>query len=169
MQPEWSLLGPLMWSRYVSKQVTVTVGSKELRGWLQTVDPVSARWSATLFVCLILMIKKKLPPDFGGRVARSEGEHENETLFTTLLFTTLLQLLRLTIKAMLPKIYDLLYSYLTKSRSPYVVLPEAVMLAVVFTHVQRITKEYDWCICNIHIKHLFKGILLISGIIFLII
>lgn len=43
MKSEWPLLGPLMWSRYVSKQVMVTVGNKELRGWLQTVDPVSAR------------------------------------------------------------------------------------------------------------------------------
>lgn len=44
MQCDWPLLGPLVWSRYVTKQVMVTVGNQEeLRGWLQTVDPVSAR------------------------------------------------------------------------------------------------------------------------------
>lgn len=46
MPSEWPLLGPLIWSRYVGKEVTVTVtaGTRErFCGWLQTVDPVSAR------------------------------------------------------------------------------------------------------------------------------
>ncbi|KAM9363233.1 gem-associated protein 6 [Symphorus nematophorus] len=44
----WSLLGPLQWSRYVNKQVAVKAGKheeeeeEEHRGWLLTVDPVSA-------------------------------------------------------------------------------------------------------------------------------
>ncbi|XP_068176739.1 gem-associated protein 6 [Antennarius striatus] len=43
MQCGWPLLGPLQWLRYVSKQVKVTVGrDEEFRGWLLTVDPVSA-------------------------------------------------------------------------------------------------------------------------------
>lgn len=44
MQCDWPVLGPLIWSRYVTKEVLVTVGNnEEIRGWLQTVDPVSAR------------------------------------------------------------------------------------------------------------------------------
>lgn len=43
MQCSWPLLGPLQWIRYVNKQVTVKVGKdEEHRGWLLTVDPVSA-------------------------------------------------------------------------------------------------------------------------------
>ncbi|AWP05101.1 putative gem-associated protein 6 [Scophthalmus maximus] len=43
MQDDWSLLGPLQWIRYVNKRVTVTAGKdEERRGWLLTVDPVSA-------------------------------------------------------------------------------------------------------------------------------
>ncbi|XP_047433712.1 gem-associated protein 6 [Mugil cephalus] len=39
----WTLLGPLQWLRYVHKQVKVKTGlDEELRGWLLTVDPVSA-------------------------------------------------------------------------------------------------------------------------------
>lgn len=44
MQCGWPLLGPLQWIRYVNKQVKVKAGKdEELRGWLLTVDPVSAR------------------------------------------------------------------------------------------------------------------------------
>lgn len=44
MQFDWRQLGPLQWSRYVNKQVTVKAGKAEQhRGWLLTVDPVSAR------------------------------------------------------------------------------------------------------------------------------
>ncbi|XP_044044790.1 gem-associated protein 6 [Siniperca chuatsi] len=43
MQCGWPLLGPLQWIRYVNKQVTVKAGKDEQhRGWLLTVDPVSA-------------------------------------------------------------------------------------------------------------------------------
>ncbi|XP_036948929.1 gem-associated protein 6 [Acanthopagrus latus] len=43
MQCGWSLLGPLQWIRYVNKQVMVKAGNdEEHRGWLLTVDPVSA-------------------------------------------------------------------------------------------------------------------------------
>ncbi|GAA6234532.1 gem-associated protein 6 [Lates japonicus] len=43
MQCGWPLLGPLQWIRYVNKQVTVKAGKdEEHRGWLLTVDPVSA-------------------------------------------------------------------------------------------------------------------------------
>ncbi|XP_040892260.1 gem-associated protein 6 [Toxotes jaculatrix] len=43
MQRGWPLLGPLQWIRYVNKQVKVTAGKcEEHRGWLLTVDPVSA-------------------------------------------------------------------------------------------------------------------------------
>ncbi|XP_055370599.1 gem-associated protein 6 [Betta splendens] len=43
MQCGWSLLGPLEWVHYVNKQVKVKAGNgEELRGWLFTVDPVSA-------------------------------------------------------------------------------------------------------------------------------
>ncbi|XP_023259806.1 gem-associated protein 6 [Seriola lalandi dorsalis] len=43
MQCGWSLLGPLHWIRYVNKQVKVMAGKdEEHRGWLLTVDPVSA-------------------------------------------------------------------------------------------------------------------------------
>ncbi|XP_056289898.1 gem-associated protein 6 [Pseudoliparis swirei] len=43
MQCDWSLLGPLQWMRYVNKQVKVKAGKdEERRGWLLTVDPVSA-------------------------------------------------------------------------------------------------------------------------------
>ncbi|XP_034721120.1 gem-associated protein 6 isoform X2 [Etheostoma cragini] len=43
MQCGWSLLGPLQWIRYINKQVMVKAGKdEELRGWLVTVDPVSA-------------------------------------------------------------------------------------------------------------------------------
>ncbi|XP_035855897.1 gem-associated protein 6 isoform X2 [Sander lucioperca] len=43
MQCGWSLLGPLQWIRYVNKQVKVKAGKdEEHRGWLLTVDPVSA-------------------------------------------------------------------------------------------------------------------------------
>ncbi|TDH15553.1 hypothetical protein EPR50_G00009890 [Perca flavescens] len=43
MQCGWSLLGPLQWIRYINKQVKVTAGKdEEHRGWLLTVDPVSA-------------------------------------------------------------------------------------------------------------------------------
>ncbi|XP_010749572.1 gem-associated protein 6 [Larimichthys crocea] len=39
----WSLLGPLQWIHYVNKQVKVKAGKdEEHRGWLLTVDPVSA-------------------------------------------------------------------------------------------------------------------------------
>lgn len=40
----WAQLGPLQWLRCVHKQVKVKAGrDEELRGWLLTVDPVSAR------------------------------------------------------------------------------------------------------------------------------
>ncbi|XP_026179702.1 gem-associated protein 6 [Mastacembelus armatus] len=43
MQCGWPMLGPLQWIRYVNKQVTVKAGKDEVhRGWLLTVDPVSA-------------------------------------------------------------------------------------------------------------------------------
>lgn len=43
MQCGWPLLGPLQWIRYVNKQVSVKAGNdEEHRGWLLTVDPVSA-------------------------------------------------------------------------------------------------------------------------------
>ncbi|CAK6982665.1 gem-associated protein 6%2C partial [Scomber scombrus] len=43
MQCGWPLLGPLQWIRYVTKQVKVKAGKdEELRGWLLTVDPVTA-------------------------------------------------------------------------------------------------------------------------------
>lgn len=43
MQCDWPLLGPLQWMRYVNKQVKVKAGKdEERRGWLLTVDPVSA-------------------------------------------------------------------------------------------------------------------------------
>ncbi|KAK9527517.1 hypothetical protein VZT92_014074 [Zoarces viviparus] len=43
MQCGWPLLGPLQWMRYVNKQVKVKAGKdEERRGWLLTVDPVSA-------------------------------------------------------------------------------------------------------------------------------
>ncbi|KAM7420006.1 hypothetical protein PAMA_016889 [Pampus argenteus] len=43
MQCGWPLLGPLQWICYVNKQVKVKAGKDEvLRGWLLTVDPVSA-------------------------------------------------------------------------------------------------------------------------------
>ncbi|XP_070841166.1 gem-associated protein 6 [Chaetodon trifascialis] len=42
MQSGWPLLGPLQWIRYVNKQVMVKAGKEEHRGWLLTVDPVSA-------------------------------------------------------------------------------------------------------------------------------
>ncbi|KAK2817663.1 hypothetical protein Q5P01_025854 [Channa striata] len=43
MEGGWPLLGPLQWVRYVKKQVKVKVGrNEEVRGWLFTVDPVSA-------------------------------------------------------------------------------------------------------------------------------
>ncbi|XP_070684295.1 gem-associated protein 6 [Pempheris klunzingeri] len=43
MQCGWPLLGPLQWSCYVNKQVKVKAGKDdEHRGWLLTVDPVSA-------------------------------------------------------------------------------------------------------------------------------
>lgn len=44
MQSDWPLLGPLHWTRYVNTHVTVKAGKdEEFRGWLLTVDPVSAR------------------------------------------------------------------------------------------------------------------------------
>ncbi|XP_020512526.1 gem-associated protein 6 [Labrus bergylta] len=43
MQCDWPLLGPLQWTSYVNKQVRVKAGKdEEHRGWLLTVDPVSA-------------------------------------------------------------------------------------------------------------------------------
>ncbi|XP_074554770.1 gem-associated protein 6 [Halichoeres trimaculatus] len=43
MPCDWPLLGPLQWIRYVNKQVKVKAGrDQEHRGWLLTVDPVSA-------------------------------------------------------------------------------------------------------------------------------
>ncbi|XP_069385742.1 gem-associated protein 6 [Paralichthys olivaceus] len=43
MQNDWSLIGPLEWTRYVNKQVKVKAGKdEERRGILITVDPVSA-------------------------------------------------------------------------------------------------------------------------------
>ncbi|XP_030290409.1 gem-associated protein 6 [Sparus aurata] len=43
MQCGWPLLGPLQWIRYVNRQVMVKAGNdEEHRGWLLTVDPVSA-------------------------------------------------------------------------------------------------------------------------------
>ncbi|CAJ1052775.1 gem-associated protein 6 [Xyrichtys novacula] len=43
MQCGWPLLGPLQWTRYVNKKVNVKAGKdEEHRGWLLTVDPVSA-------------------------------------------------------------------------------------------------------------------------------
>lgn len=44
MQCGWSVLGPLQWSSFVNKQVTVKAGKdeEEHRGWLLTVDPVTA-------------------------------------------------------------------------------------------------------------------------------
>lgn len=43
MQRGWSLLGPLRWNQYVHKHVTVRAGKdEEHRGWMVTVDPVSA-------------------------------------------------------------------------------------------------------------------------------
>lgn len=43
MQCGWSLLGPLRWLHYVNKQVKVrTKKGDEHRGWLLSVDPVSA-------------------------------------------------------------------------------------------------------------------------------
>ncbi|KAM9857122.1 gem-associated protein 6 [Aulostomus maculatus] len=43
MQRGWSQLGPMEWMSYVNKQVEVKAGKdEELRGWLLTVDPVSA-------------------------------------------------------------------------------------------------------------------------------
>ncbi|XP_054479288.1 gem-associated protein 6 [Anoplopoma fimbria] len=43
MQCDWPLLGPLQWMRYVNRQVKVKAGKdEERRGWLLTVDPVSA-------------------------------------------------------------------------------------------------------------------------------
>lgn len=44
MQCGWPLLGPLQWIRYINKQLMVRAGTEaEHRGWLLTVDPVSAR------------------------------------------------------------------------------------------------------------------------------
>lgn len=41
---DWCRLGPLQWCRYVNKQVAVKAGKDvQHRGWLLTVDPVSAR------------------------------------------------------------------------------------------------------------------------------
>ncbi|KAF7644295.1 hypothetical protein LDENG_00224410 [Lucifuga dentata] len=43
MQSGWLLLGPLDWICYLNKQVKVKTGNdEEHRGWLLTVDPVSA-------------------------------------------------------------------------------------------------------------------------------
>ncbi|KAF3688239.1 Gem-associated protein 6 [Channa argus] len=43
MQRGWPLLGPLRWFRYVNKKVKVKARKdEEVRGWLFTVDPVSA-------------------------------------------------------------------------------------------------------------------------------
>ncbi|XP_028272548.1 gem-associated protein 6 isoform X2 [Parambassis ranga] len=43
MQCGWSLLGPLQWLRYINREVKVRAGNdEEHRGWLLTVDPVSA-------------------------------------------------------------------------------------------------------------------------------
>uniref|UniRef100_A0A3P8TTR2 Gem-associated protein 6 n=1 Tax=Amphiprion percula TaxID=161767 RepID=A0A3P8TTR2_AMPPE len=43
MQCGWPLLGPLQWIRYTDKQVKVKAGKQEEhRGWMVTVDPVSA-------------------------------------------------------------------------------------------------------------------------------
>lgn len=43
MQRDWPLLGPLQWLGYVHKHVKVKLGKdEEHRGWLVTVDPVSA-------------------------------------------------------------------------------------------------------------------------------
>ncbi|XP_029949088.1 gem-associated protein 6-like [Salarias fasciatus] len=43
MPHDWLLLGPLQWFSYVHKQVKVKLGrDEEHRGWLVTVDPVSA-------------------------------------------------------------------------------------------------------------------------------
>ncbi|KAM3865341.1 gem-associated protein 6 [Diretmus argenteus] len=41
MQDRWPLLGPLDWLHYVNKEVTVRAG-QDHRGWMVTVDPVSA-------------------------------------------------------------------------------------------------------------------------------
>lgn len=44
MQRAWPLLGPLKWIRYVNKQVKVKAGKdEEMKGFLVTVDPVTAR------------------------------------------------------------------------------------------------------------------------------
>lgn len=44
MPCDWCQLGPLQWCRYVNKQVAVKAGKDvQHRGWLLTVDPVSAR------------------------------------------------------------------------------------------------------------------------------
>uniref|UniRef100_A0A3B5AQQ1 Gem-associated protein 6 Sm-like domain-containing protein n=1 Tax=Stegastes partitus TaxID=144197 RepID=A0A3B5AQQ1_9TELE len=41
----WPLLGPLQWIRYTDKQVKVKAAKEEEhRGWMLTVDPVSARY-----------------------------------------------------------------------------------------------------------------------------
>lgn len=43
MPCDWCQLGPLQWCRYVNKQVAVKAGKDvQHRGWLLTVDPVSA-------------------------------------------------------------------------------------------------------------------------------
>ncbi|CAN9510037.1 unnamed protein product [Ophioblennius macclurei] len=43
MESGWPHLGPLKWNGYVHKHVNVKVGKdEEYRGWLLTVDPVSA-------------------------------------------------------------------------------------------------------------------------------
>lgn len=44
MQCGWPLMGPLRWLHYVNKEVKVRAGKgEEHRGWLLSVDPVSAR------------------------------------------------------------------------------------------------------------------------------
>nr|XP_024658531.1 gem-associated protein 6-like [Maylandia zebra] len=43
MQCGWPLMGPLRWLHYLNKEVTVRAGKgEEHRGWLLSVDPVSA-------------------------------------------------------------------------------------------------------------------------------
>ncbi|XP_042337884.1 gem-associated protein 6 [Plectropomus leopardus] len=43
MHRSWPLIGPLQWMRYVNTQVKVKAGkNEEHRGWLLTIDPVSA-------------------------------------------------------------------------------------------------------------------------------
>lgn len=40
---EWMKKSPLEWQNHTHKEVRVTAGEKEYRGWVLTTDPVSAK------------------------------------------------------------------------------------------------------------------------------